>query len=46
MGKTNCSQKVKSRKRNNWLINRMKFAKQALLDNLNKRQKKEYNPYD
>lgn len=46
MGKTKCSQKVRQRKQTNWLIHRIKFAKQALFDNLNKRQKKEYNQHD
>lgn len=42
MGKTNCSQKVKQRKRTNWLIHKIKFAKQAYYDNINKRKKKEH----
>lgn len=41
MGKTKCSQRVRERKRTNWLIHKFKFAKEAYLNNINKRRKKE-----
>ncbi|UIW11063.1 hypothetical protein VP5_051 [Vibrio virus VPMCC5] len=43
MGKPKHSPRQAAKRRNNWLIHKIKFAKQELLDNLNKRQKKEYH---
>lgn len=42
MGKNVSSQKVRQRKRTNWLIHKIKFAKEAYYNNINKRQKKEH----
>jgi len=46
MGKPIHSAKQAARRKTNWLSHRIKFAKQALYDNLNKRQKKEYKSDD
>lgn len=42
MGKRNHSPKQAKRRKASWLSSKIQFAKQAYYDNLNKRQKKEY----
>lgn len=40
MGKPKHSPKQAARRKTNWLIHKIKFAKEELYNNLNKRQKK------